>query len=165
MLALKVRKDRAQEVKKYLAGHKLMVINYRIVSSGKFIYFPIGTRKGVAKGFLTQNGAEVVNAKFERLEPQKSYRQMLQRKLGKGYAEASRGYDVIGDIAVIDSADDMAGARKTAQVIMSLNKNVQDGSCKGRACERSLQDKEIQVHSRKEEIRNTIQGKRMRIQV
>jgi tRNA (guanine37-N1)-methyltransferase len=124
MLALKVRKENAEKAKKYLSRHKLMVINYRIMSSDKFIYFPIADWKEIDKAFLAQSGAMVVHAQFEKIAHQPSYRDTLRRTLGRGYEEASRGYDILGDIAVIDSARNRTAARKTAQAIMSMNKNV-----------------------------------------
>lgn len=131
MLGLKVRKENAERVKKYLAGHKLMVINYRIISSNEFIYFPIASRKGIDGSLLKETKADIVDTNFEKIEGVSSYKEMLKKKLGKSYSESPRGYDIIGDIAVIDSAESKIAAKKTAQVIMSISKNVKTVLSKG----------------------------------
>lgn len=131
MLGLKVRKKHAEEVKKYLAGHKLMVVNYRVVSTEEFISFPIVCAKSINRRFLKRNEAEIVSLEFEKEGYRHDYRKDLKRSLGKAYLASSRGYDIVGDIAVIDSAKDKAAAKKTASVIMDVNKNVKTVLAKG----------------------------------
>ncbi len=131
MLGLKVKKDNAEKVRKYLTGHKLMVINYRVFSSDEFIYFPISAGAKMGKDVIGRFGAEIVDARFEKTEQQPKYKEMLKSSLGKQYSEAARGYDVIGDIALIEGTGSTAATRKMAKAIMEVNRNVRTVLAKG----------------------------------
>jgi tRNA (guanine37-N1)-methyltransferase len=123
MLGVKAPKANAEKVRKYLAGQKLMVNNYRIFSAGEFIYFPIARQEVQARPFLRKNGAKTVHADFKGGTEMSTYRERLQKELGSRYDDAIKGYDIIGDIAVVESRDRNAALR-TAKAIMSVNKNV-----------------------------------------
>lgn len=64
------------------------------------------------------------------------YRKELLRELGsKVYGEATKGYDILGNIAVIDAKG--ATAKKIAKVVMGINRNVKtvvrkEGAVRGR---------------------------------
>ncbi len=131
MLGLKASKSDAERVRKYLARHKLMDNNYRLISDDEFIYFPIsrGGRKRV-KGLLKGRGRELVDRAFERNRSVKSYREVLAKRLGAGYDKATKSYDIIGDIAIID-ADTMPVAKAMAAALMDMNRNVSTVLAKG----------------------------------
>ncbi len=130
MLGVRVRKAGAEKIKKYLARQKLMDINYRLISSNEFIYFPISNPDSRNRRFLSIQKAEIVDMKFDKTSVQPSYRERLRKALGKGYDDTVKSYDVIGDMALID-ANNAVTARKTAKVIMGLNKNVKTVLSKG----------------------------------
>jgi tRNA (guanine37-N1)-methyltransferase len=130
MLGVKVRKESAEKIKKYLARQKLMDINYKLVSANEFIYFPIGRPDAQDRRFLSNQKARIVEMKFDGNPARSDYRKRLKKSLGKGYDDATKSYDIIGDIALID-AKRGATARKTARVIMDLNRNVKTVLSKG----------------------------------
>ncbi|EQD34373.1 hypothetical protein B1B_17237, partial [mine drainage metagenome] len=103
MLGIKVPKVNAEKVRKYLAGHKLMVNNYRIISSNEFIYFPISGLDRTERSFLKRNRSMTVNADFATGNRLPAYREILKKSLEEGYGNAIKGYDIIGDIAVIEA--------------------------------------------------------------
>ncbi len=123
MLGVKSPKVNAEKVRKYLTGHKLMVNNYRIISADEFIYFPIGSAGAGLEAFLRRMGGSVINRSFEGSAQLSTYREKLKKSLGRRYENAIKGYDIIGDIAVIESRD-MKTAKKIADTIMSINKNI-----------------------------------------
>lgn len=131
MLGLKVGKKHAQEVKEYLTRHKLMVVNYRVLGTEEFISFPIASAKSINRRFLRENEAEIVSLNFEKEGYRHDYSEDLKRSLGKAYNGSAHGYDIVGDIAVIDSTQNKAAGKKMASVIMDVNKNVKTVLAKG----------------------------------
>lgn len=123
MLAVKVRKESAEKVKRYLARRKLMNNNYRIIRSDEFIYFPLARRlDGAGAKTLAKMRAELSDSTFPKSGDRSTYREMLERQLRSRYDDVVRGYDVIGEIAVIDA--EKRDAKAVGRAIMSLNKNV-----------------------------------------
>jgi tRNA (guanine37-N1)-methyltransferase len=131
MLCLKVRKDNAEKVRKYLARRKLSDNNYRIYGSGKFIYIPIaGLSASRQLGALLGRGmAELSSRRFEPAGNRQGYRKAVSRALG-GSEDYSKGYDVMGDIAIID-ARSRKSALGLAKVIMGINKGIKTVLSKG----------------------------------
>ncbi|MHB1829812.1 MAG: class I SAM-dependent methyltransferase [Candidatus Micrarchaeaceae archaeon] len=131
MLGLKASKGDAERVRKYLARHKLMDNNYRLISDDEFIYFPI-SRGGIkrVKGLLKGRDMALADKAFARAGSAKNYRELLAEKLGAGYDKATKSYDIIGDIAIID-AEDMAVAKVMAAILMGINRNVSTVLAKG----------------------------------
>ncbi|MGI0100587.1 MAG: class I SAM-dependent methyltransferase [Candidatus Micrarchaeaceae archaeon] len=55
----------------------------------------------------------------------KEYEDMIAKAIGsEEYAKLSRGYDLLGDIAIIDFGGSRKSERKIAAVLMELNKNI-----------------------------------------
>ncbi len=123
-----MRKSGAEKIKLYLARQKLMDINYRLVSSNEFIYFPIRSPSPAQRRFLERN-AKIVDAEFERNSGSQNYRDALRKALGDDYDSAVKSYDVIGSIALIEDAE-IKTARKIAKAIMAINRNVKTVLCK-----------------------------------
>ena len=130
MLGVKVRKERAENIKRYLARQKLMDINYKLISSNEFIYFPIRHPSTQNRRYILGKKAELVDAVFKRSGAKSGYRELLRKKLGSQYGKSTRSYDIIGSIALIESKGTKV-ARKTAEVIMGLNRNVRTVLSKG----------------------------------
>ena len=131
MLGLKVNKGDAERVRKYLARHKLMDNNYRLISDDEFIYFPIFREAVRQVGWLLKGGGgALVDKAFARSGAIKNYRALLAERLGAGYDKATKSYDIMGDIAIID-AETMAIAKVMAIILMDINSNVRTVLAKG----------------------------------
>ena len=83
MLGVKVRKEGAEKIKKYLGRQKLMDINYRLVSANEFIYFPIESLVLCTGAFCRIKRLKIVEMKFDRIW-YGSDRERLKKSLGKG---------------------------------------------------------------------------------
>ena len=123
MLGVRARKKDAEKVKQYLARQKLMDNNYNLISSDEFIYFPITSSSRLKSGVLAALKGAVVERRFEAVGEKSDYRKRLHGALGRSYEGTAKGYEILGDIALIN-AKSGAVARKMAKVVMSVNKNV-----------------------------------------
>lgn len=119
MLAVRVHKRHAESVRRYLATQKLMDNNYRIDRQDEFIYFPIKPAE-----------VKTVSKRLERMEAELVRVQLTRSKPKQEAMEPSNGYDIIGEIALID-ATSKAHARRLAQRILKTNKNVRTVLSKG----------------------------------
>ncbi|MCL4364778.1 MAG: class I SAM-dependent methyltransferase family protein [Candidatus Marsarchaeota archaeon] len=123
MRCVKTLRSNAEKVRKYLARHKLMVNNYRIISADEFIYFPISGTDAGLRAFLSRHNAGIVNRNSKEIPRKPTYREKLMEQLGEEYGNAIKGYDIIGDIATIESKN-RKNALKVARAVASINKNV-----------------------------------------
>ncbi len=137
MIGIKVRKNNAEKVRRYLARHKLMDNNYRIFGSDKFIYFPFAGYGGKAVSELKRRfGAGLAEVRFEKAAARASYGASLPKGLDKKHGGAARGYDIVGDIALVDAANCTA-AKRMAAALMKANRSVKtvlakEGPVKGK---------------------------------
>ena len=130
MLGVRARKKDAQKVKQYLARQKLMANNYNLISSNEFIYFPLAFANREYGRILAGLGGRIVNKEFEATGEKSDYRKRLHGALGKSYDSTAKGYEMLGDIALIN-AKNMQVGRKMAKVVMAINKNVKTVLSKG----------------------------------
>jgi len=130
MFGARAHKKDAETVRKFLARWKLTDNKYRIIRSGKFIYFPLRPGAERIMGKKLMGRVDFVDIKPERQDQRLDYKDMLEKALGNDYASATRGYDIVGDIAIIE-AKNMRTARKMAKIVMKLNSNVVTVLAKG----------------------------------
>ncbi len=136
MDAIKAGKKNAERVRRFLKAHKLMAKNYDVYRKGNFIYFPVSNVKGREISAIRGMGGVRASAGFKRLE-RSAYRELLLERLGRRrYDNATKSYDILGNIAVID-ADSGALARRIAGAVMETNSSVETvirkiGAVKGR---------------------------------
>ncbi|MEM0200969.1 MAG: class I SAM-dependent methyltransferase family protein [Candidatus Micrarchaeaceae archaeon] len=136
MLGIKVKKQYAQKVKNYLLARTLLDNNHNVISSNYFIYFPIKTMNKKELFNLEKNfGIELVNKNFEQINSKKSYKELLKNKFGKRYEEVPRGFEVLGNMAIINCKKNLASG--VASSIMEVNPNIKTvirklGAVKGR---------------------------------
>ncbi len=124
MLAIKVLAGRAERARRYLKKHAMLDAKHIPIARNKFIYFPIGAAK---RGFALPSGmkamgAEIADEKFDVSGSKPSYRDMLRKELGGDYGNVARGYEVLGNIAIIEAEPRLA--RKVAHAVMGINSNV-----------------------------------------
>lgn len=122
MLGIKVKKPYAERVRKYLIKHTLIDNNYMIHSINQFIYFPVRNMNEDNIHKLKKNfGASIENRNFEVIAKD-NYRELLKKALGKKYDEAPKGYECVGNIAIIKSDKNIA--KSISASIMKINKNI-----------------------------------------
>ena len=123
MICIRANKKNAEATRAYLNVHKLMDKQHKVVRRNSFIYFPVSRIDDKAMQELAALGAKRSKMQFTRSSVRKEYRQTLLREIGYSeYDKITKSYDLIGDTAIIDESG--KNARKLAQVIMSVNKNV-----------------------------------------
>ncbi len=125
MLAIKVNGKYAEHVKMYLKKHAMLDIKHRVISSNSFIYFPICKQNGNYSGILAglkKFDAVAVEKKFGSADRKPSYREILRKNLGRDYADATRGFEILGSIAIIEAEPRFA--RRVAAAVMESNKNI-----------------------------------------
>lgn len=134
MLGIKVPKRMAENVRKYLAKRNLIDINYRIISNDKFIYFPIGMdARGNASlsQIMKLAFASFVERSFPGSGKGINYKDMLKNKLGnEEYSSTVKGYDQLGDIAIIEPKTDKGG-RALAKALLATKKDIRTVLAKG----------------------------------
>ncbi len=124
MLAIKVPRINAESVRKYLKKHAMLDAKHIPITRNNFIYFPISPENpgsSMPKA-LAALRAEFSEKQFSVSGSKPSYRDMLREELGKDYDNVARGYEVLGNIAIIDA--EAATAKKVAGVVMNINSNV-----------------------------------------
>ncbi len=136
MLGLRAKIKDAEKAKEYLLRHNLFDRRYKVFGRGSFIYLPLAATPKRQLTGLKKFG-ELRNAAFPNAKRRPdSYRELLKNTLGKkGYANAAKGYDLLGNIAVIDSKKSVA--KKVARAVLSSNRSVEtvlrkEGAVKGR---------------------------------
>ncbi len=136
MLGLKVKTKDAERAKEYLLRHNLFNRRYRVFGRGSFIYLPLAATSKSQLMELKKLGRVGIMAFPSTIRRPGSYRELLKSTLGKGgYASVVKGYDLLGNIAVIDAPKSMA--KKVAKAVMSSNRSVEtvlrkEGAVKGK---------------------------------
>ncbi|MDE1825474.1 MAG: class I SAM-dependent methyltransferase family protein [Candidatus Micrarchaeota archaeon] len=133
MLGLRTNKKNAQRAKQYLDKHALLAKRFKLIGKDSFIYLPIvpstdGKKAKRLEGLLA---GKLVEKEFEELGNQSGYKKELMRRLGDGYEAATKSYDLIGDMALIDGRGRVA--KEIAKTIMATNKGVLTVISKGGA--------------------------------
>ncbi len=108
MWAFKVHKRQAESAKLYLRKTDVLVPHMHATRSGDFVLFPVAKRTKVPL-----DGA-FVRATFEPVSHTPSFREALIASLGpQSGAEATAGYDTVGDIAIIEVPQKLEPKEKT----------------------------------------------------
>ncbi len=125
MLGVRVPKGKAEGLKKYLQKNGILDSKYRVFSGNSFIYFPLS---GDA-GDTVERRAGKFEAKLVEREFVPTVEKML--KSASQVEGAARGYDLYGNMAVVDG--EPAAAKKMAGMLMDANKNIKTVLRKGGA--------------------------------
>jgi len=115
-----VEKRNAEKAKKYLLKHNMLNKGYKVFGKESFIYFPIlsGSSEKELKRFGTLGYAS-----FEESKARIDYKKELEKILSKANGEMTKGYDLLGNIAIVDAEPKVA--KQIGKLILSLNKNVE----------------------------------------
>ena len=115
-----VEKRNAEKAKKYLLKHNMLNKGYKVFGKESFIYFPILSQKNEKE--LKRFGT-LGYASFEESKARIDYKKELEKILNKANGEVARGYDLLGNIAIIYAQPRIA--RRIGKLILSLNKNAE----------------------------------------
>ena len=133
MQGIKVARENAEKARRLL-GVRISA-NHKVRREGKYVFLPLSScPEGSELSALRPIGARMVEAKFGRRDERKSYNQILST-LGKKGEIKSKGYDLFGNIAVIDVQPKFA--RKAAEALMESGSSIRTvlrkgGAVKGR---------------------------------
>lgn len=123
MLGIRVNKKGAEAVKAYLKAHKLLDKQHYVFSRGAFIYFPILPLDEQVERKVRLIGGTLTKAAFRRSSRSPDYRTLLLKRIGKkGYEDAIKSFDLIGNTAIIGSQP--STERAIAEAIMDANPKV-----------------------------------------
>ncbi len=123
MIGIKVQKQYAEKVKKYLIKRTLLDNKHKVIGKNSFIYFPIKKMNRNTFVFLEKNfDVKIIKTEFEKQGSFESYRELLKKKLGNEYEKTPRGFEIIGNIAVVDAEPKIA--KELSSTIMKVNKNI-----------------------------------------
>lgn len=135
MLGIKVKQSHAEKVRLYLKKRGLLDVTHSVIRKNYFIYFPIVAdadgKQAVRE--LSGQGAPctVATGRFKPIGNKANYRELLRSKLGTEYETVTKGFDLLGNIAVIDCEPSIA--KKVAAAVMASNKSVSTVLRKGGA--------------------------------
>jgi len=130
MLGVRVRKGNAEKARLLLSGS--LDKSHTVLRRGSFVFFPLAERPDgrTLKG-LRALGVAFSNVDFMPQKRQKSYTELMKRTSGAESGEAARGYDLLGNIAIIDASP--APAKRMASALMRTNRNIKTVLRKGGA--------------------------------
>jgi tRNA (guanine37-N1)-methyltransferase len=122
MLGARVEKGKAEGLKKFLKKNGMLNSSYGVFGSNSFIYFPLnGELDDKTEKAARKLGARLVDKKFKPLKG--------RMQGNRATMDAARGYDLYGNIAVIDATP--FAAKKMARLLMKSNKNIKTVLRKG----------------------------------
>ncbi len=127
MQYLKVRKELAEQAKRKLVRESLLDKHAAIEHSDSYVLFPMQDISRATIKKLFGRGADVIErAGKETSKKNPNYRESLRDILTNGeYEEMVKGYDLLGNIAIIDVPESlMKKEKRIARVIMQIHSHV-----------------------------------------
>ena len=117
-LAVKVRKEKAEKVRRELIKNDLLDTNYKAVSEGNYVLFPIKKR---IEGFNIVE-ADLPKAKKKPRSLEDALKDILTEE---EISRLVKSFDIIGHIAIIEIPEELREREKEiAQAIMKVHPNV-----------------------------------------
>ena len=124
MLYAKVKKADAERLKRLLVRMSLLDNQSQTEHSSSYVYFPVLNEDGKIKKLIDGQGAVlVVRRASSHTRKTASFASMAARLRKNGLLKASGGYDVIGDIAIID-VDGKAERDRLARALIAENSHI-----------------------------------------
>ncbi len=116
-LAVKVRKDEAERVRRWLAERGLLDKGRKAAREGDYVYFPV-----VAE----VPGLEVVHKELPEVEKKGRIVEYLKGKIPDELLPlVPRSFDIIGHVAVVEVPEELKGyEREIGEAILRIHKNV-----------------------------------------
>jgi tRNA (guanine37-N1)-methyltransferase len=136
MPGVRVRKENAERLRRFLSERGMLSKEYRIFRGNFYIYFPLNSRPDVKEAqALRRMGAEASGRRFEPQRRDKSYPELMRRVWDADPDAARKGYEALGGIAVIDASPSVA--KEVAAAILRTNPSIRTvlrkaGAVKGR---------------------------------
>ncbi len=129
---MRVRKENAEKVRVFLSGSGNLDKGHAVLRRGPFVYFPLEEKPDdKAMRELRGLGAGLSKANFAPQKGKMNYGELMAKARGSSPEDSARGYDLLGDIAVIDASP--AAARRMAGALMKANGNIKTVLRKGGA--------------------------------
>jgi tRNA (guanine37-N1)-methyltransferase len=134
---LKTKKENTQEAVKFLKDNNWFDESYRIGHSGKYVLIPITDDAKKQKITSKFKGTIEVRNLVKIVKPDRSLKDVLGKLLPDSQIDKiNRGYEVIGDIALIEIPEEAEKLEKNiAWALKRLHKNVEVVAKKGKRVE------------------------------
>jgi tRNA (guanine37-N1)-methyltransferase len=122
---LKIEPKRANTARSLLMKMNLLESSRSVQHSRSYVYFPIKAWDAKAKKLSEKLHADVVSKKEPNSKEKADFKRELERILAPDEQQKlSRGYDQLGDIAIIEFAGSRAKGRRIGELLMEANKSI-----------------------------------------
>jgi len=114
----------AEKVRTLMLRMNLFDRSRAVIHSRSYVYFPtLNIKDAKHIKLIGRAGGKITTRKVPEA-PRKGYEQQVKEELGDNYAKLAKGYDLLGDIAIIDFDGNAEDARKVANTLMQHNKSI-----------------------------------------
>lgn len=128
---IKVNEADAEKTKNFLLNKSLLAKGFRVLHSARYVYFPVDIASAKNKNLIGKAGLKAVrfigkDSAAETRGRQTSYMDILSAFLSASeLKELAKGYDPLGNIAVIELSDSLRGKEKRiGEAIIEGNKRI-----------------------------------------
>ncbi|MGC8670149.1 MAG: class I SAM-dependent methyltransferase [Candidatus Micrarchaeia archaeon] len=131
MTYVKVPKQNAESIKRMLKKANMLDNNAQVKYNKGYAYFPIKELQHNEKEAFLEKYANKYKVQFSNMKKEKNekinYEEGLKMLLSKEeFNELSRGYDLLGNIAIIEISDKLKQKeKKIAEILIGSNKNIE----------------------------------------
>ena len=124
MKYIKVKGEDAENARRIMLRLSLADNSRTILHSRSYVYFPIADIRGAKAIKLIDRLGNIV----EKGKPEKhrntAYAEKLKKIIKNTKGRLSKGYDLLGDIAIIEFSGNKSDAEKIAKLLMQSNKSI-----------------------------------------
>ncbi len=122
----KISERHAEDARRLLSGLGVFDRSRETVHSRSYVYFPVIDTDAKAKKLISRSGIELVEMRGAKISARVDYQEALDRILGRKEKEQlSRGYELLGNIAIIEMSDELKKKEKViAKALIAANPRV-----------------------------------------
>ncbi|MGD0729536.1 MAG: class I SAM-dependent methyltransferase family protein [Candidatus Micrarchaeaceae archaeon] len=141
---LKIKLEHANEVKKLMMHLNIFDSSRTVQHSRSYVYFPIIVMNGKDIKPFDKFGAKIIKRNLRKNSKRPSYEEELVKSLSANeLKKLSKGYDQLGDIAIIEFKGSRAKEKAIAKILMKSNSTIKtvlakDGAVSGKYRVRKL---------------------------
>jgi len=125
MVYVKVEPRNAEKAKRFLVKSKLLDNSRPVLHSRSYVCFPtLDISHAKTKKLIDALSASIISRKEPALA-KPGYEKSIENAIGKGeFERLSKGYDQLGNIAIIEFEGKAANEKKIARILMQHNKSI-----------------------------------------
>ncbi len=126
MKYIRVEPRNADAIKKNMMHLKLFDSSRAVIHSRSYVYFPtLDIKHAKNIKLIGRLGGSVISRRGRKTARERGYGERISEAIGKAeYAKLSRGYDQMGNIAIIEFNGKRENERKIASIMMHSNSSI-----------------------------------------